>query len=190
MTHDGASRREVLRGGGALGMGALVATMSSGVADADAPGVTMAAVASGAQQFFLALDGIDGPSTANGFKKQIPVLSYSWGVSNTFTVGGGSGGGTGKAVEAPFAFTMSTNIASPALASACFTGKRLRSAVLHGVRTSGKSRVEYLTITLTEVLVSSLHQSEGNGHQPVDTVHLLYNSIKYVEELHQMTFTP
>jgi type VI secretion system secreted protein Hcp len=189
MAHDGASRRDVLRGGGALGMGALVATMSTGVADADAPGMTMAAVASGSQQFFLALDGIEGPSTASGFKKQIPVLSYSWGVSNTST-GGGSGGGAGKAVEAPLAFTMLTNIASPALASTCFTGKHIRSAVLHGVRTNGKTHEEYLTITLTEVLVSSFHQSENNGHQPVDTVHLLYTSIKYVEELHQMTFTP
>jgi type VI secretion system secreted protein Hcp len=170
-------------------MGALVATMSAGVADADPPGVTMAAVASGSQQFFLALDGIQGPSTAPGFKKQIPVLSYSWGVSNTST-GGGAGGGAGKAVEAPFAFTMLTNIASPPLAAACFTGKHITSAVLHGVRASGKTRVEYLTITLTDVLVSSLHQSENNGHQPVDTVHLLYASIKYIEELHQMTFSP
>lgn len=188
MTHDGASRRDVLRGGSALGMGALVGTMTTGIADAATPGVTMAATASGAQQFFLAVDGVDGPSTTKGFEKQIPVLSYSWGVSNTSTLSS-SGGGAGKAVESPFAFTMLANVASPALASLCCTGKHVRTATLHGIRTSGKSRVQYLTITLSDVLVSSLHQLESGGHQPVDTVHLLYQSIKYVEELHQMTFS-
>jgi type VI secretion system secreted protein Hcp len=180
----GASRRDVLRGG-ALGMGALVGAMGvSGVADAATPSVRMAAAASSAQRFFLAIDGVTGPATAKGFEKQIPVHAYSWGVTNTGGTGGG-GGGAGKSTLLPFSFTASSSLASPQLALLAATEKHAVKAVLRGVK-SGKT-TPYLTITLTTVLVSSLQQTESSGGAPLDTVQLKFAKISYAEGGQTMT---
>jgi type VI secretion system secreted protein Hcp len=183
MTELGTTRRDVLRGG-ALGVGALgVGAMTGALAPAQAD-----AAATTTEEFFLELPGIAGPSTTKGFEKQIPVSSYRWGVSNTST-GGTGGGGAGKAVAGPLVFAMRASKASPAVALLCCTGKHLGTATLHGVRVSGTNRNEFLTITLTDVLVSSLDQHDSGGARPTETVELTYGAVKYVEDGHSMTFT-
>jgi type VI secretion system secreted protein Hcp len=188
MTEFGTTRRDVLRSGalgvGALGVGALgVGAMTGAV------GVASAEAATTEERFFLELAEIDGPSTTKGFEKQIPVLNYRWGVSNTSTSGTGGGGGAGKAIAGPLVFTMQANKASPVLAMTCCTGKHIATATLHGVRVNGNKLKEFLTLTLSAVLVRSLEQHDGGGARPTETVELIYSSVEYVEDGHSMTFS-
>jgi type VI secretion system secreted protein Hcp len=186
---QGASRRDVLRGG-ALGVGALVGAMGvTGAAEASTPAVRMAAASTPAQRFFLQVDGVDGPATAKGFEKQIPVQAYSWGVTSTGSTTTGGGGGAGKTTPGPFVVTIASSIASPPLLLACCTGKHFAKATLRGVRTGAKGKpTQYLTITLTEVLISSLQQSEGSGGAPLDIVSLAFARVTYTESGHTVTF--
>jgi type VI secretion system secreted protein Hcp len=186
-----ASRRDVLRGG-AIGMGALVGAMGvSGAADASAPAVRMAAASTSGQRFFLEVDSISGPATAKGFEHQIPVHSFSWGIANSSSGSPGGGGGAGKVTATPLALTMTSSIASPPLALACATGKHIASATLRGVRKDGKGKSsQYLTIKLTNVIVSSLHQSESSGGAPLDTVQLSFAKVVYTESGHTVTLSP
>jgi type VI secretion system secreted protein Hcp len=186
----GASRRDVLRGG-ALGMGALVGAIGvagSGAAEASAPGFHMAARATTAQTFWLQVAGIDGPSTTKGFEKQIPVHSWSLGAANTATPVG-TGGGSGKVVPEPFVVTMGVSKASPRLFLACCTGKHIANAVLIGLRKNPKGHnVKYLRVTLTDILVSSLHDGESSGGVPLDTVHFTYQKVEWLVDGEKVTF--
>ena len=63
---------------------------------------------------FLKIEGVDGESTRTGFEKQIELLSFSWGASNTANVGSsGAGGGAGKASVSSFNCLKATDAASP-----------------------------------------------------------------------------
>ena len=46
--------------------------------------------------YYLKLDGIEGEAVSTGFEKQIQLLSFSWGGSQTTSVAGTGGSGAGK----------------------------------------------------------------------------------------------
>jgi type VI secretion system secreted protein Hcp len=103
---------------------------------------------------FLKLDGIDGESLDKSHPNEIEIDSFSWGVTNPTTVGGG--GGTAKAVPQDFHFTSALSKASPNLMLACATGKHINSATL----TCRKGNFEFEKVRLSDVLVSS-YQTGG-----------------------------
>lgn len=176
--HIGASRRDVLKGG-ALGMGALGAF---GVASAATAGSAAAAVAppsNSSVDLFLKLDGIAGESIDAKHKDEIQLLSFSWGASNPVTVatGGGAHGGRARATE--FAFVARTSKASPLLFLNCATGKHIRSGLLT-VRKAGELSVEYIKITLTDILVSSYKEaSDDAGGPPADWASLNFGRLQF-----------
>ena len=132
----------------------------------------------GAVDFFLKIDGISGDSTDSKHKGEIEVESFSWGVSQAASVGGG-GAGTGKAVFQDFHFTALTSVASPNLFLKCCTGEHLKQAVLIGRAASQRGQAdEFMKITLTDVLVGSFNDTGGQGPQPHldDSVALRYRS--------------
>ncbi|HEY3111240.1 MAG TPA: type VI secretion system tube protein Hcp [Chloroflexota bacterium] len=79
---------------------------------------------------FLKIDGVEGESRDARHAREIDVLSFSWGESNTGAAAHGGGGGAGKVSMQDFHFTMKLNKASPLLAAACATGQHIKSAVL------------------------------------------------------------
>ena len=116
--------------------------------------------------YFLKLDGITGDSTDAKHKGEIEVESFSWGVSQTASVGGG-GAGAGKAVFQDFHFTSLVTKASPSLMLKCANGTHLKNAILiaRGQDQRGGSS-EFLKITLSDVLVSSFTDAGGEGQGP------------------------
>lgn len=142
---------------------------------------------------FLKIDGIDGESQDDRHAKEIDVLSFSWGESNTGGVAHGGGGGAGKVSMQDFHFTMKLNKASPLLARACATGQHIKSAVLT-CRKAGGSVVTgapsvalaapggvdvlpldaplavagdgFIKFTLTDLLVSSYRTSANTQPRP------------------------
>jgi len=131
-------------------------------------------VSSAAQvDYFLKLDGIDGESTEKGHANEIEVASYSWGVTNPTTAGSGGGAGAGKVVLQDFHFVKQIDKSSPKLLFACATGKHIKSAVLTVRKGNGRGGVDFLVITLEDVLVSS-YQTGGNARELADSVSLSF----------------
>ena len=115
-----------------------------------------------AVDYFLKIEGVDGESTDRGHRNEIDATGFSWGVSNPTPVGGG-GAGAGKVSVHDISITKSVDKSSSKLMVACATGKHFKSVVLT-MRKSGRDGrgVEFLVITLEDVLVSS-YQVSGDG---------------------------
>jgi type VI secretion system secreted protein Hcp len=125
-----------------------------------------------AVDYFLKLDGIEGESTDQKHKGALVLESFGWGLAQAGAApGGGGGGGAGKPRFEDLAFVHSTSKASPKLFLACATGKHLKSAVLIA-RKAGTAQLEFLRITLTDVLVSSVQETGAAGELPLETVTL------------------
>lgn len=129
--------------------------------------------------YFLRIEGIPGESLDSKHKGEIEVESWSWGEANPVpSGGGGSGGAAGKVQMQDFNFTANVSNASPNLMLACASGKHFKSAVLTA-RKAGKSQQEFLTFSLSDVLVSA-YQIGGAGGEvvPGDSVSLNFAKIQ------------
>jgi type VI secretion system secreted protein Hcp len=114
-----------------------------------------------AVDMFMKITGVDGEAKDSKHKKDIDVLAWSWGVSNSGSAHSGSGG-AGKANVQDLSFTKWVDSASPKLALSCCNGKHYDEAVLV-VRKAGEKPVEYLKIKMTEVMVTSLSTGGSGG---------------------------
>ena len=135
-----------------------------------------------ASDYLLELDGIKGESTDEKHKDKIEIDSFSWGVTNDGNMGRGGGGGTGKANFQDLHFTKQTDKASAKLVAAASSGEHIKKAVLTARKAGGKAgQVDYLKITLEDVMVSSFQTggNSGNSSIPVDSFALNYTKIKY-----------
>ena len=129
--------------------------------------------------YFLKIDGISGESTDDKHKGEIEVLSWSWGETlPTPPSTGGGGAGAGKVEMSDLQVSARLTKASPQLLLACASGKHLKSAVLSGRRGGGKSQDEFLTFSLTDVLVSSFQTGGTTADAPLDSVSLNFAKIE------------
>ena len=114
-----------------------------------------------ASDIFLKIDGIDGESADSKHKDEIDILSWSIGATNAGSMAHGGGGGTGRVSFQDLHFTKRIDKASPKLMEHCASGKHIKKAVLV-CRKQGGDQMDFLTITLTDLLVSSI-QMGGSG---------------------------
>ena len=130
--------------------------------------------------FFLKIDGIDGESEDAKMKGSIDLESWSFGVTQSGTHASGGGGGAGKAQFQDFHFVMKANKASPKLLLACATGQHIKSAKLT-CRKAGGEQQEYMTVLMSDVLVSSYQDgsSAGSSVVPMEQVSLNYAKIEF-----------
>lgn len=131
-----------------------------------------------ASDYFLKIDGIDGESTDDKHKGEIEVLSYSWSETQTGTHGAGGGGGAGKVSMSDFSFMMQANKASPKLMLACATGDHIKTAKLT-LRKAGGEQQEYMSITFSDVLVSSYNTGGGGGEIPNESITLNFGKVEF-----------
>ena len=80
-----------------------------------------------------------------------------------------------------FHFTTSLSKASPQLMLACASGKHISKAILY-VRKAGNVPLEYYTITLTNLVVSSFSQAapgdSTGGDRPMESISFNFAKIK------------
>ena len=130
-----------------------------------------------AASIFARIGTIKGESRDAKHKDEIEVLSWSWGVSQTGTMAPRGGGGVGKASFHDFNFTHHIDKASPALMRACATGEHIKDATIT-VRKAGKGQQEYLVITMTDVLVTSVSMSvSADGDSTAEGVTLAFAKV-------------
>jgi len=132
---------------------------------------------------FLKLDDIKGESVDDGHKDEIDVLSWSWGMSQSGTTHSGGGGGAGKVSVNDLSITKNVDKGSPILALSCCNGKHFKKAVLT-VRKAGEKPLEYIKITMEEILVSAI-STGGSGGQDRITENVTFNFAKF-----KMEYTP
>jgi type VI secretion system secreted protein Hcp len=113
-----------------------------------------------ATDIFAKIGTIKGESNDAKHKDEIDVLSWSWGVTQSGSLGHGGGGGAGKATFHDLTFTHHIDKATPLLLKACATGEHIAEATI-AVRKAGKGQQEYLIIKMTDVLVTSVAMSVG-----------------------------
>ena len=129
---------------------------------------------------FAKIGTIKGESGDAKHKDEIEVLSWSWGVSQTGTTAPGGGGGKGKASFHDFNFTHRVDKASPVLMKSCATGEHIKDATIT-VRKAGKGQQEYLVITMTDVLVTSVAMSvSAEGDATMEGVALAFAKVDLV----------
>jgi type VI secretion system secreted protein Hcp len=127
--------------------------------------------------YFLKIDGIAGESTDAKHKGEIEVLSWSWGETQETAPSPGGGAGTGKVAMTDLHVSANLSKASPPLLLACASGKHIKSAVLTG-RKAGKGQAEFLTFSLTDVLVSGYQTGATTAEAPLDSISLNFSKIE------------
>jgi type VI secretion system secreted protein Hcp len=120
-----------------------------------------------AVDIFAKIGDIKGESLDAKHKDEVEVLSWSWGVTQSSSIGQGGAAGTGKASFNDFNFTHHIDKASPNLMKACATGHHVKEATIT-VRKAGKSQQEFLIIKMNDIIITSVAPS-GSGEQDAIT---------------------
>ncbi len=115
---------------------------------------------SGSMDIVLKVDGIDGESLIPDHEGEIDVLAWSWGAAQSGSMHVGGGAGAGNVDVEDLSLTKYVDKASIDLLRACFSGAHLSEATLT-VRKAGMDALDYMEITMSPVIVTSV--STGGG---------------------------
>jgi len=128
---------------------------------------------------FLQIGNLKGESTRAGFEGQTQLESFSWGASNSPSMGSsGPGGGVGKAKLDTFSCTKATDLTSPPLFQACCSGKHFPTARVTLRKAGGESPVNYLVYDFERVFVNRINWSSNGGEDlPTESVELSFGKV-------------
>lgn len=131
-----------------------------------------------ATDMFMQLGSIKGESQDKTHKGQIDVLSWSWGASNSGSAHAGGGQGAGKVNVQDLSFTKYIDKATPDILLACCSGKHIPNALLT-VRKAGGEPLEYLQITMQDLIVTSVSTGGAASEDRLtETVTLNFAKVK------------
>ena len=116
-----------------------------------------------AVDMFLKLTDVKGEAQDKSHKEEIDVLAWSWGMSQSGTMHTGGGGGGGKVSVQDISITKWLDKSSPVLMQYCSTGKQFPEAILTVRKAGGDSPLEYLIITMKDVIVTSISTGGSGG---------------------------
>jgi type VI secretion system secreted protein Hcp len=108
-----------------------------------------------AVDMFLKLAGVNAESKDKVHGKEIDVLSWAWGMSNSGSAHVGGGAGSGKVNVQDVTVSKYVDSSSPKLMLACCNGTHYASALLT-VRKAGGNPVEYIKLKLEQVLIAGI----------------------------------
>jgi len=105
---------------------------------------------------FMMPDGIKGESTDSKHTGAVELDSFYWGCTNASTASSSAttGGGAGKVKAGDFHWRSVPSVASPLLFQYCAAGTVIGKVMIY-VRKQGGTQMDYLTITLENVYVTS-----------------------------------
>ncbi len=139
----------------------------------------LAAPAFAASDYFLVLDGIPGESNDRAHPAAIEIVSFSFGAANSGRVGA-PGTGAGKVSFSDISFSKVIDKASPLLYLRTANGARIPKATLFLRTTSSNPVLEYYTVTLSDVLVTSMVTSgSSGGGVPNESFSLSFGKIEF-----------
>jgi type VI secretion system secreted protein Hcp len=116
-----------------------------------------------AVDMFLKLEGCKGESQDKKHPDEIDVLAWSWGMSQSGTMHMGGGGGAGKVNVQDLSVTKYVDKSSPVLMQYCSIGKQFKEALLTVRKAGGDDPLEYILITMKDVIVTSVSTGGSGG---------------------------
>lgn len=137
-----------------------------------------------AADIFIKLGNIEGESRDDKHAKEIDVLQWGWGLSQSGSAHQASGAGAGKVKVQDLTFTKYVDKATTALVLAACKGTHYDKAVLT-VRKAGDKPLEYLKITMEDLLVTNISTGGSGGEDRlVENVTLNFAKFKveYTEQ--------
>lgn len=138
-----------------------------------------------AMDMFIKIGDLVGESKDSQHEKEIDILAWSWGMSNSGNTHLGGGSGAGKVNVQDLSFTKWIDLSSAPLMQACATGKHFPTATLT-VRKAGETPLEYLIIELEDILITSVSTGGSGGEDRLTenvTLNFAQAKVKYVEQL-------
>lgn len=131
-----------------------------------------------AVDMFIKIGTIKGESVDHKHGGEIDILAWSWGMSNSGTAHTGGGAGAGKVNVQDLSITKYIDRSSTDLMLAACNGKHFPDAMLT-VRKAGEKPLEYLKITLTDVLITSVSTGGSGGEDRLtENVSLNFAKVK------------
>lgn len=106
---------------------------------------------------------IEGESVIDGHEKEIDILAWNWGMVQSGTTHTATGGGSGKVAVQDMTLTKYVDIATHKLIKACTSGEHIEEATLVVRKAGGNKPVDYLTIKMWKVIVSSYNTGGAMG---------------------------
>jgi type VI secretion system secreted protein Hcp len=132
-----------------------------------------------AVDMFLKLDGVDGESLDKTHAKEIDILNWSWGGHQTGSGHTGGGSGTGKVLVQDLSVTKYVDKSSTVLFKKMCSGDPITKGKLV-IRKAGGSPLEYIKISMENVLVSSISMSGASGEDRLtEHVVLHFSKVNY-----------
>lgn len=135
---------------------------------------------------FLKLDSVDGESLDQDHQNWIEVESFTWGVDNPSSFAIGQGGQATQAHVASIGVQKRMDNSSVTLFKNCTTGKHIQSGTISCMKLDGDTRVEYMKVELTDIMVSNVQISGVGSEQVVqEHVSLVFAKFKETYKLQQ-----
>ncbi len=128
----------------------------------------------------LTKGSINGESLEKGFEKQIQVLSWSWGITQTGSFAQGDGGGSGKVSMQDFHFTQKMHSGTPSILLNCATGQHIQQATLTARKSGQKTgQQKFLVINFYDLLISSYQTggSDAGDGLPIESISFNYSKM-------------
>lgn len=127
---------------------------------------------------FIKIGDVKGEAQDDKHKDEIDILSWSWGLSQSGTTHVGGGSGAGKVNVQDLSITKYVDKSSPILMMACSNGKHYPEAKLT-VRKAGEHPVEYIVITMTDLIITSLSTGGSGGEDRLtENITLNFGQVK------------
>ena len=112
-------------------------------------------------------------------KKDIDILAWSWGVSQSGSFHTGGGGGAGKANFQDLSATKYIDTASHALLKHCSDGTHIDKCVLLCRKAGGKQE-KYIEITMEKCMVTSISTGGSGGEDRLtENISINFAKIKF-----------
>jgi type VI secretion system secreted protein Hcp len=131
-----------------------------------------------AGNLFLKIEGVAGECVEKNHKDWIDVSSYSEGLHHSNSSGFGGGGGVGSVSYSDFVVNCQLEKAIPTLMAGCAGNKEYPTAKLHATKMDGTKSWNYLEITMSKVLVTSINFSGSINEIPHVQVSLAFEKIQ------------
>jgi type VI secretion system secreted protein Hcp len=127
---------------------------------------------------YLKLDDVKGEATADGFKDQIEILSWTWGLTQAGSAHHGSGTGTAGVTVGDVSLVKYVDKSTPPLIKLCCSGKFWTNALLT-VCKAGTTTTPYLTLELISGIVTSVNSGGvGPEERLIETISLNFKVFK------------
>ncbi len=129
----------------------------------------------------IKIGNIKGESVTKGHDKEIDVLEWSWGLTQSASAHISTGAGSGSADVRDLTIKKYVDAATPVLLQECFYGHDHKTATLTVLKAGGKAAIEMVKMTMSgTVFISSVNTGHPEPNDRyTETVTLNFAKVKF-----------